>query len=849
MELYSGKSISNETAIGKILFYRKREQRVAYWKIEDVEAEIARYEAAKQVAAKQLGDLYEKALAEVGEDNARIFEAHVMMLSDEEYDEEVQKCIRQEGVNAERAVEVTGEKFADLFLAMQDEYFKARVADVKDITNRLIAVLEGTEREIRIGEEPVILVVDELTPSEVVQLDRNKVIALVTHHGSLNSHTAILARTMNIPTLIGVEIQEAWNGKMAVIDGKQGKLIIEPDDVVFEQYMETKKREEVSQMILEELKGQPDITKDGREVPVYANIGSISDVEKVLENDAAGIGLFRTEFLYLEKKDYPTEEEQFTVYKTVVQKMKGKKIIFRTLDIGADKQADYFNLEKEENPAMGYRAIRICLDREDIFKTQLRALYRASAFGAVSIMFPMIISVEEVQKIKRICEEVKAEFTENKVQYGEASLGIMIETPAAVMISDMLAKEVDFFSIGTNDLAQYTLAVDRQNEKLESIYDAQHPAIFKMIQMVIDNGHKEGCRVGICGELGADTTLTEKLVKMGIDEISVFPDRVLPVRKRIRETSVKKEITVIGPAIIDVLAGPADENVFQTGSQAMNMTKLSFGGDALNESVVLSRMGKQVELISKVGNDEAGARVLDYIKANGLAADSIRIEENLATGINIVLIDKDGERHFLTNPEGSLRKLTERDILPYLEGAADIVCFASMFVSPLIDINAMERVFWKIKEKPGRILVVDMTKAKNGERMEDIKKLLPYVDYILPNQDEIALLTGKAEPLQNAKLLVEAGVSCAVVKCGSNGCIIHTKDVTYDIPAYPVKEAVDTTGAGDCFAAGFLWGLSSGMNLDECGRFACAAASCAVEAVGATEGIQSVEEPMRRYTQ
>jgi phosphotransferase system enzyme I (PtsI) len=408
---------------------------------------------------------------------------------------------------------------------------------VKDISERVISALQGKSSSGDLGEEPVIVVAEDLAPSETVQMDKSKLLAFVTRLGSSNSHTAILARTMNIPALIGVEIDESWNGKMAIVDGRKGLFLVDPDMATLESYMEEKKKEEEARQLLQTLKGQPDETVDGHHIKLYANIGSVADVAAVLANDAAGIGLFRSEFLYLEKDDYPTEEEQFQVYKTVAQNMAGKKVVIRTLDIGADKQVDYFNMDHEDNPAMGYRAIRICLDRVEIFKTQLRALYRASAFGTISIMFPMIISVKEVQDIKAIVEEVKAELNEAGIEYGEVELGIMIETPAAVMISDLLAKEVDFFSIGTNDLTQYTLAIDRQNPKLDNIYDSHHPAILRMIQMVIDNGHKENCWVGICGELGADTTLTEQFVKMGIDELSVSPTFVLPVRKVIRETS------------------------------------------------------------------------------------------------------------------------------------------------------------------------------------------------------------------------------------------------------------------------------------------------------------------------
>ena len=536
MEQFNGKSIFNGIAIGKILFYSKNQQQVKREKIEDVETEIARYEAAKKEAVEQLGSLHEKAVAEVGEANAMIFEVHAMMLEDEDYNDSVYNIIRKDGVNAEFAVATTGDNFAVMFAEMDDEYFKARAADIKDISERVISVLQGRSNDGNIGEEPVIIVAEDLAPSETVQMDKSKLLAFVTRFGSSNSHTAILARTMNIPALIGVDIEEKWNGKMGIVDGKQGKFFVNPDAETLEKYTKEKKKAEEARELLSKLKGLPDETIDGRQIKLYANIGSVADVANVLANDAAGIGLFRSEFLYLEKDNYPTEEEQFQVYKTVAQNMAGKKVVIRTLDIGADKQVGYFNMEKEENPAMGYRAIRICLDRIEVFKTQLRALYRASAFGTISIMFPMIISVDEVLQIKKIVEEVKQELTSNHISYGEVELGIMIETPAAVMISDLLAKEVDFFSIGTNDLTQYTLAIDRQNPKLDNIYDSHHPAILRMIQMVIDNGHRENCWVGICGELGADTTLTEKFVKMGMDEISVSPAFVLPVRKVIRET-------------------------------------------------------------------------------------------------------------------------------------------------------------------------------------------------------------------------------------------------------------------------------------------------------------------------
>ena len=530
MEQFTGKSIFNGIAIGRILFYSKNQREVKRNKVEDAEIEIARYESARETAIEQLQELCDKATEEVGEANAMIFEVHAMMLEDDDYNASVYNIIRTEGVNAEFAVAKTGDNFAVMFSEMEDEYFKARAVDVKDISERVIAVLAGAEEEQRLGEEPVIVAAEDLAPSETVQMDKSKLLAFVTRLGSSNSHTAILARTMNIPALIGVEISESWNGKMAIVDGKQGILLVDPDVVTLEHYMTERKKDEERRKLLLQLKGRPDETKDGKHIHLYANIGSVADVANVLDNDAAGIGLFRSEFLYLEKDTYPTEEEQFQVYKTVVQNMAGKKVVIRTLDIGADKQVDYFEMEHEENPAMGYRAIRICLDRIEVFKTQLRALYRASAFGTVSIMFPMIISVEEVKKIKKICEEVKAELDANHVEYGDVELGIMIETPAAVMISDLLAKEVDFFSIGTNDLTQYTLAIDRQNPKLDNIYDSHHLAILRMIRMVIENGHKENCWVGICGELGADLTLTETFIKMGIDELSVSPSMILPIR-------------------------------------------------------------------------------------------------------------------------------------------------------------------------------------------------------------------------------------------------------------------------------------------------------------------------------
>lgn len=539
MEMYTGKSIFKGIAIGKILFYQKGEQPVKRVKIEDTAEQIKRYEDARAKAAEQLQGLYEKALKEVGEANAAVFEVHQMMLEDDDYIDSVVNIIETQQVNAEFAVATTGDNFAKMFVEMEDDYFKARAADVKDISERMVNILSGNESGGAIGDEPVIVVAEDLAPSETVQMDKEKLLAFVTRLGSANSHTAILARTMNIPALIEVDIKEEWNGKMAVVDGYTGTFYIDPDEDILKKMQEKKEEDIKARELLQELKGKEDVTVDGKHIKLYANIGGVKDVASVLANDAAGIGLFRSEFLYLEADNYPDEEAQFQAYKTVAENMAGKKVIVRTLDIGADKQVDYFNLDHEENPAMGYRAIRICLDRRDIFRTQLRALLRASAYGNIGIMYPMIISVDEVKEIKKIVESIKAELTEKGIEYGEVEQGIMIETPAAVMISDLLAKEVDFFSIGTNDLTQYTLAIDRQNSKLDNIYDAHHPAVLRMIQQTIENGHKAGCWVGICGELGADMTLTETFLKMGIDELSVSPTFVLQIRKLIREMSTK----------------------------------------------------------------------------------------------------------------------------------------------------------------------------------------------------------------------------------------------------------------------------------------------------------------------
>lgn len=535
-----GKSVFSGIAIGRLSVYNKAENVVKRVKITDIDGEIRRFEEARKEGKKQLAGLYEKALKEVGEVNAAIFEVHQMMLDDLDYVESIQNMIKSQEVNAEFAVANTGDNFSEMFASMDDDYMKERAADVKDISNRLIMILQGNGAGGIRSDEPVILLADDLAPSETVQLDKSKVLSFVTRHGSTNSHTAILARTMNIPALIGVDYPGDADGKMGIVDGYEGKIIIDPEVSVLEDYKAKKEKEDEKKRLLQELKGKENVTLDGKKINLYANIGSVSDVASVLANDAGGIGLFRSEFLYLESETYPTEEEQFKAYRTVAENMAGKKVIIRTLDIGADKQVGYFNLDKEENPAMGYRAIRICLDRRDIFKTQLRALYRASYYGTISIMFPMIISVQEVKQIKQIISEVKAELDEANIPYKDVEIGIMIETPAAVMMSEELAKEVDFFSIGTNDLTQYTLAIDRQNPKLDNIYDSHHPAILKMLQMVVDNGHKGGCWVGICGELGADTTLTETFLKMGFDELSVSPSMILRVRDRIRNTDTTK---------------------------------------------------------------------------------------------------------------------------------------------------------------------------------------------------------------------------------------------------------------------------------------------------------------------
>lgn len=535
MIVLEGKSVFGGIAIGPIAVFEKGDDQVKRWSVEDTEAEKSRFEEAKEKAKTELAGLYDKALKEVGEANAMIFEVHQMMLDDLDYVESITNMIETQKINAEFAVAATGDNFSQMFAAMDDAYMKERAADVKDISNRVIRILQGKEAGGISGDEPVILVAEDLAPSETVQLDKSRVLSFVTKLGSTNSHTAILARTMNIPALIGVDYPSDVAGKMAVVDGFEGKIFVDTDDETMRLYETRKEEEENKKKLLQELKGMETITTDGRKINLYANIGGVGDVADVLANDAAGIGLFRSEFLYLESSDFPTEEEQFKAYRTVAEMMAGKKVIIRTLDLGADKQVDYFDLGKEENPAMGYRAIRICLREPEVFRTQLRAIYRASHYGTISIMFPMIISVAEIRRIKEITEEVKQELEAQEIPFGKVELGVMIETPAAVMISDLLAKEVDFFSIGTNDLTQYTLAIDRQNPKLDDIYDSHHEAVLRMIRMVVENGHKENCWVGICGELGADLSLTKEFVDMGLDELSVSPSMVLRVRDAVRK--------------------------------------------------------------------------------------------------------------------------------------------------------------------------------------------------------------------------------------------------------------------------------------------------------------------------
>ena len=542
MQRFQGKSVYKGIAMGPVVVLKKNDYQVKRTRIEDPESEAKRVTEAVEKSQDQLGRLYDKAVKEVGEASAAIFEVHQMMLEDEDYLEAIQNMIQTEQVNAEYAVAVTGDNFAEMFAAMDDDYMKARSADIKDISERLVRNLSGQEDTDLSSIEPSVIVADDLSPSETVQMDKDKILAFVTVHGSTNSHTAILARMMNIPALIGVEmdLDELKTGMTAVVDGFQGQVIFEPDEEIKAETLTRMKEEEEKLKLLQELKGKENITLDGHKINIYANIGSVGDIGYVMENDAGGIGLFRSEFLYLGRNDFPTEEEQFQAYKQAVQMMAGKKVIIRTLDIGADKQVDYFNLGSEDNPAMGYRAIRICLKQPDIFKTQLRALLRAAVYGNLSIMYPMITSTEEIKRIYEIVAEVEEELKAQEVQYKIPEQGIMIETPAAAMISDRLAEMVDFFSIGTNDLTQYTLAIDRQNEKLDDFYNPHHEAILRMIQMVVDNAHKCGKWAGICGELGADATLTEQFVRMGLDELSVAPSMVLKLRKIVREMKTEE---------------------------------------------------------------------------------------------------------------------------------------------------------------------------------------------------------------------------------------------------------------------------------------------------------------------
>ncbi|MFN2937784.1 phosphoenolpyruvate--protein phosphotransferase [Lachnospiraceae bacterium YH-ros2226] len=535
-----GKSVFGGVAIGPLSVYAKADNVVKRTKIKDPDAEIERFQKAKDKAKEQLQELHDKALKEVGEANAEIFEVHQMMLEDGDYLDSIRGIIKNQMVNAEYAVATTGDNFSQMFAAMDDDYMRARSADIKDISNRVVSILQGADNGGIRSDKPVILLAEDLAPSETVQLDKSLILSFVTRGGSTNSHTAILARTMGIPSLIGVDYQEEMDGHLGIVDGYKGKLIVDPDEETLKAYQKKQEEDNEKKRLLQELKGKENVTLDGKKIKLYANIGGVGDVPDVLQNDAGGIGLFRSEFLYLGCDDYPSEEQQFQAYKTVAETMAGKQVIIRTLDIGADKQVDYFHLDKEDNPALGYRAIRICLDRPEIFKTQLRAIFRASYYGNIGIMYPMIISVNEVLKIKEIVKAVKKELDDQGIPYGNVEQGVMIETPAAVMISEDLAKEVDFFSIGTNDLTQYTLACDRQNAKLEKIADTHHPAVLREIQMTIENGHKGGAWVGICGELGADTSLTETFLRMGVDELSVSPSRILSVREAIRKVDLSK---------------------------------------------------------------------------------------------------------------------------------------------------------------------------------------------------------------------------------------------------------------------------------------------------------------------
>ena len=533
-----GKSVFGGVSIGKLMFYKRNEKVIKREHISDADAEWKRFEAAKGQAVDQLKELYEKALEDVGEANAMIFEIHQMMLEDLDYLESIENIIRSQEVNAEYAVATTADNFAQMFASMDDAYMQGRAADVKDVSNRLLSQFAKKQNASFEMTEQVIIAADDLAPSETVQLDKDKVLAFITVEGSANSHTAILARTMNIPAVIGIgdTLTPKYDGRLAIVDGQEGKIYIDPDEEILVAMRKKQAVEQEQRELLETLKGKENVTRSGQKINLYANIANVSDVGAALRNDAGGIGLFRSEFLYLENETYPTEEQQFAAYRQVAEMMAGKRVIIRTLDIGADKQVGYFNLEKEDNPAMGFRAIRICLTRPELFKTQLRAIFRASAFGQIAIMFPMIISVSEVRRIKEIMDEVKTGLRADGIAFSDQiETGIMIETPAAVMISRELAKEVDFFSVGTNDLTQYTLAIDRQNRNLDSFYDSHHPAVLSMIQMAAENAHAEGKWIGICGELAADLSLTERFLQMNIDELSVAPGMILPLRKKIRE--------------------------------------------------------------------------------------------------------------------------------------------------------------------------------------------------------------------------------------------------------------------------------------------------------------------------
>lgn len=540
MEIYHGKAVFGGIAIGRLSVYQRDDRQVKRKSVKDTAAELDRFHNARKIADRQLKLLYEKAVREVGETNAAIFQVHQMMLEDDDFNESVENIIKTQKVNAEYAVASTGDNYSQIFAAMEDDYMRERAADVRDVSGRILAVLDGNGRTTGENNEPVILVADDLAPSETVQLEKDKILAFVTVQGSLNSHTAILARTMGIPALIGTKmsIGRDLEGKLAIVDGFAGSLYVEPESDILVEMEKRQRADKEQKALLQTLKGLDNVTRDGKHIELYANIGNLKDMALALQNDAGGIGLFRSEFIYLESQNYPTEEEQFRIFKAAAEAMGGRRVIIRTLDIGADKQCDYFHLEHEENPAMGLRAIRICLTRPDIFRTQLRAIYRASAYGRVAIMYPMIISVEEVRLIKAIAEEVRKELISKGIACDNVEQGIMIETPAAAVMSDELAKEVDFFSIGTNDLTQYTLAIDRQNPKLDAFYDEKHPAVLRQIQKIIDNAHAAGIWAGICGELGADTSLTETFLAMGVDELSVSPGHILPIRKIIRETDL-----------------------------------------------------------------------------------------------------------------------------------------------------------------------------------------------------------------------------------------------------------------------------------------------------------------------